>query len=159
MFFWNSCFFNDPAGVGNLISGSSAFSKTSLNIWKFTVHVLLSAHVKCQFAADCMLKPNPIIMVFLDGDFGRCLGHEYGVLWNWISALMKDSPRNSLASSTTGGYSNHLVIFESKHGLWPDTQSANAIILDFPVFSNVINKFLIFKPSSLWLTVTAAGAD
>ena len=36
-----SCFFNDPADVGNLISGSSAFSKTSLNIWKFTVHVLL----------------------------------------------------------------------------------------------------------------------
>ena len=36
-----SCFFGDPADVGNLISGSSAFSKTSLNIWKFTVHVLL----------------------------------------------------------------------------------------------------------------------
>ena len=36
-----SCFFNDPADVGNLISSSSAFSKTSLNIWKFTVHVLL----------------------------------------------------------------------------------------------------------------------
>ena len=36
-----SCFFNDLADVGNLISGSSAFSKTSLNIWKFTVHVLL----------------------------------------------------------------------------------------------------------------------
>ena len=36
-----SCFFNDAADVGNLISGSSAFSKTSLNIWKFTVHVLL----------------------------------------------------------------------------------------------------------------------
>ena len=36
-----SCFFHDPADVGNLISGSSAFSKTSLNIWKFTVHVLL----------------------------------------------------------------------------------------------------------------------
>ena len=34
-------FFDDPADVGNLISGSSAFSKTSLNIWKFTVHVLL----------------------------------------------------------------------------------------------------------------------
>ena len=42
MFFWNSCFFDDPADVGNLISGSSAFSKTSLNIWKFTVHVLLN---------------------------------------------------------------------------------------------------------------------
>ena len=36
-----SCFFHDPMDVGNLISGSSAFSKTSLNIWKFTVHVLL----------------------------------------------------------------------------------------------------------------------
>ena len=36
-----SCFFNDPADVGNLISGSSAFSKTSLNIRNFTVHVLL----------------------------------------------------------------------------------------------------------------------
>ena len=32
-----SCFFNDPVDVGNLISGSFAFSKTSLNIWKFTV--------------------------------------------------------------------------------------------------------------------------
>ena len=37
-----TCFFNDPADVGDLISGSSAFSKTSLNIWKFMVHVLLN---------------------------------------------------------------------------------------------------------------------
>ena len=36
-----SCFFYYPTDVGNLISGSSAFSKSSLNIWKFTVHVLL----------------------------------------------------------------------------------------------------------------------
>ena len=36
-----SCFFDDPTDVGNLISGSCAFSKTSLNIWTFTVHVLL----------------------------------------------------------------------------------------------------------------------
>ena len=36
-----SCFLDDPADVGNLISGSSAFSKSSLSIWKFTVHVLL----------------------------------------------------------------------------------------------------------------------
>jgi len=36
-----SCFFDDPTDVGNLISGPSAFSKSSLNIEKFTVHVLL----------------------------------------------------------------------------------------------------------------------
>ena len=38
-----TCFFDDPIDVGNLISGSSAFSKTILNIWKFTVHILLKA--------------------------------------------------------------------------------------------------------------------
>ena len=37
------CFFDDLADVGNLFSGSSAFSKTSLNIWKFMVHVLLKS--------------------------------------------------------------------------------------------------------------------
>ena len=36
-----SCFFDDPMGVGHLMSGSSAFSKTSLNIWNFMVHILL----------------------------------------------------------------------------------------------------------------------
>ena len=36
-----TCFFDDPMDVGNLISGSSAFSKSNLNIWKFTVHELL----------------------------------------------------------------------------------------------------------------------
>ena len=39
-----SCFFDDPADVGNLISGSSAFSKTSLNIWKFTVPDYIILH-------------------------------------------------------------------------------------------------------------------
>ena len=41
-----SCFFDDSTDVGNLISGSSAFSKPSLNIWKFLVHVLLKPSLK-----------------------------------------------------------------------------------------------------------------
>ena len=41
-----SCFFHDPADVGNLVSRSSAFTKTSLNIWKFTVHVPLKLDLK-----------------------------------------------------------------------------------------------------------------
>ena len=50
-----SCFFDDPVDVGNLISGSSAFSKTSLNTWKFSVHVLLKPSLEnceheCNYA-------------------------------------------------------------------------------------------------------------
>ena len=41
-----SCFFYDPTDVGNWITGSSAFSKSSLNIWKFSVHVLLKPHLE-----------------------------------------------------------------------------------------------------------------
>ena len=41
-----SCFFGDPADVGNLISGSCAFSKSGLHIWKFSVHVLLKPSLK-----------------------------------------------------------------------------------------------------------------
>ena len=41
-----SCFFYDPTEVGNLISGSSAFSKSNLDIWKFSVHVLLKYSLK-----------------------------------------------------------------------------------------------------------------
>ena len=41
-----SCFFHNPTDVGNLISGSSAFSKSSLNIWKFSVHILLKSSLK-----------------------------------------------------------------------------------------------------------------
>ena len=47
MFFWNTLvFFYDPTYVGNLTSGSSAFSKSSLNAWKFLVHLLLKLSLK-----------------------------------------------------------------------------------------------------------------
>ena len=52
VFFWNSHFFHDPADVGNLISGSLAFSKTSLNIWKFTVHILLKPDLENLLACE-----------------------------------------------------------------------------------------------------------
>ena len=45
------CFFYDPMYVGNLISGSSTFSKSRLNIWNFTVHVLLKSRLENYFAS------------------------------------------------------------------------------------------------------------
>ena len=51
-----SCFFHDPADVGNLISCSSAFSKTSLNIWKFTVHILLKFQIGKGVRQSCIMS-------------------------------------------------------------------------------------------------------
>ena len=50
-----SCFFSDPTDVGNLISSSSAFSKSSLNIWKFSVHVLLKSGLE-NFELACAMS-------------------------------------------------------------------------------------------------------
>ena len=55
-----SCFFDDPVDVGNLISGSSVFSKTSLNIWKSTVHILLKPgleNFEQYFTSMCLILP------------------------------------------------------------------------------------------------------
>ena len=52
-----SCFFYDSADVGNLISGFSAFSKTSLNIWKFTVHILLKPGLEnFEYLLECEMS-------------------------------------------------------------------------------------------------------
>ena len=67
-----SCFFFDPVHAGNLIPGSSAFSKSSLNIWNFSVHVLLkppkikSVTVSTFPPSVCheVMGPNAMILVF-----------------------------------------------------------------------------------------------
>ena len=54
-----SCFFNDPVDVGNLISGSSAFSKSSLNIWNFTVHILLKPGFMAEENGSLQIPQQP----------------------------------------------------------------------------------------------------
>ena len=71
-----SCFFDDPADVGNLTSGSTAFSKSSLNIWKFTVHVLLKHGLENfeQYFTDAWDECNCVVVwTFLGIAF----------LWDW----------------------------------------------------------------------------
>ena len=66
MFFWNfSCFFYDSTDVGNLISGFSAFSKSSLSIWEFSVHILLK-HAAAAAAAKS-LQSYPTLCDPIDG--------------------------------------------------------------------------------------------
>ena len=71
-----SCFFYDPADVGNLISGSSAFSKSSLNIWKFSVHVLLKTSLE-NFEHYFASLWNECHCLVVWTFFGIAL------LWNW----------------------------------------------------------------------------
>ena len=71
-----SCFFHDPMDVGNLISGSSAFSKSSLNIWKFTVQVLLKPGLENfeHYFASMWDECNCVVVwAFFDISF----------LWHW----------------------------------------------------------------------------
>ena len=59
-----SCFFYDPTDGGNLISGSSAFSKSNLNIWKFSVHVLLKPSLQNFHHYFAMCEMSAIMQQF-----------------------------------------------------------------------------------------------
>ena len=71
-----SCFFYDPMDAGNLISGSSAFSKFSLNIWKFSAHVLLKPHLENfeHYFASVWDKCNCVLVWAFFG---------IAFLWDW----------------------------------------------------------------------------
>ena len=76
MFFWNSHFINYPTDIGNLISGSSAFSKSSLNIWKFSVHMLLKTGLEnFEHYFDSVWDECNCVVVW------TCFGIAF--LWNW----------------------------------------------------------------------------
>ena len=88
-----SCFFNGPANVGSLISGSSAFSKTSLNIWKFMVHVLVkpglenfehyftSVWGECNYAVVCAFFGTAFLWEWNE----NCPVASFPVLWPLLS--------------------------------------------------------------------------
>ena len=77
------CFFHDPADVGNLISGSSAFSKTSLNIRKFMVHILLKPGLEnfehtllaCEMSAIVHSLALPFFEIGMETDLFQSCGH------------------------------------------------------------------------------------
>ena len=84
-----SCFFGDPTDAGNLISGSSAFLKSTLNIWKFTVHALLSLARRIlsitllawEVSAFVLYFENSLVLSF----FEIGLKTPFPVLWPLLS--------------------------------------------------------------------------
>ena len=114
-----SCFFDDPADVGNLISGSSAFAKTSLNIWKFTVHILLKPglenfeHYFASMWDECNFA---VVLAFfgigMKTDLFQSCGHCWAFQIYWhieCSAFTASSFR--IWSSSTGIPSLPLALF------------------------------------------------
>ena len=74
-----SYFFDDPTDVGNLVSGSSTFSKTSLNIWNFTVHVLSIILLACEMSTIVQLFEHSLAFPFfgigMKTDLFQSCGH------------------------------------------------------------------------------------
>ena len=79
-----SCFFNDATDVGNLISGSSAFSKCSLNTWKFMVHILLKPSLEnFEHFFSCMWNEHNCAVVWTF--FGIVFLWDYNEHWPFLS--------------------------------------------------------------------------
>ena len=97
-----SCFFDDPVDVGNLISGSSAFSKTSLNIWKFTVHISLKPGLEnfelylssmwdeCNRAVVWATLALPFFGIGMKTDLFQSRGHC------WVFQIYRHIERNGI---------------------------------------------------------------
>ena len=146
---WNSLvFFNDPANVGKLISGSSAFSKTSLNIWKFTGHVLLKPDLEnfehyftsVWDECNCMVVWAFFGIAFL-WDWNE--NWPFPVLWPLLSFpwsyIIKKKKPNTLRYILTR-------ILKLQHALLQDSNSMNFYEYVTVVFSGY---FLAFWFSNL----------
>ena len=109
-----SCFFYDPTDVGNLISGSSAFSKSSLNIWTFSVHVLLkpAAAAAAKLLQSCPTLCNPIdssplgssVPGIIQARTLEWVAISFSNAWKWKVKVKSLSHAWLLATPWTGAY-------------------------------------------------------
>ena len=103
-----SCFSDDPADVGNLISGSSAFSKTNLNIWKFKVHILLKPglenfeHYLASMWDECNCA---VVWVF----FGIAFLWDWNENWSF-SSLVATAEFSKLSDILSAALSQHHLL-------------------------------------------------
>ena len=105
-----SCFIYDPMNVGNLISGSSAFSKSSLNIWKFLFHILLKPSLK-NFEHNLTSMRNEHNCMVICTFFGIALFGELNE--NIFSSLVATAEFSKFAAILSAALSqHHLLGFE-----------------------------------------------
>lgn len=105
---------------------------------------LLWSGCLCPYPNSYVETLTPKVKVLGGRAFGRCLGHEGGVLINGISALIKATPERSLAPLTMCIYKEKWPS-EQGRGLSRDTEPASAWILDYMAFKTVRNKFLLLR--------------
>ena len=119
-----SCFFDDPADVGNLVSGSSAFSKTSFNIWKFMVHILRSLAwrilsitlLACEMSAIVQYFEHSLALPFfrigMKTDLFQSCGHcwVFQICWHMECSTFTASSFR-IWNSSTGIPSPPLALF------------------------------------------------
>ena len=124
MFFWNSFFFDDPSDDGNLISGFSVFSKSSLNIWKFMVHIPLKPGLKnfehyiasvwdaCSYAVVWAFFSIAFLGVRMKTDLFQSCGHYwvFQICWH-IECTTLTSYSLRIWNSSTGIPSSLLALF------------------------------------------------
>ena len=91
------------------------------------------------------------MMVFEGETFGRWLGYEGKALMNGISALIKETPGSSHATSTMWGHSKKMAIYESGSRPSPDIKADNTLLLEFPVPRRVKNKFLLLISHGMFI--------
>ena len=127
-----SCFFYDPTDVGNLISGSFAFSKSSLSIWKFTVHVLL--------------KAGPVFLFW-----------QFFLLWSWL--CLKYSYSSFLLMSVTWNVFLHLFTCNPSVSLYVRWASCRYVIGSCFLFMYVLCLFGCPSSCSLWDLVPDQGLN
>ena len=119
-----SCFSYDPTDVGNLISGSSVFSKSSLNIWKFTVHILLKSSLEnfehyfasmwdeCNCVVVWTFLPLPFFGIGMKTDLFQSCGHcwVFQIYWH-IECSTFTASSFRIWNSSTGIPSPPLALF------------------------------------------------
>ena len=118
------CFFNDPMNLGNLICGSSAFSKFNLNIWKFTVHILLKPGfeilsitlLECEMSAIVWLSEYSLALPFFGIGMKTELFQSYGHCWVFqicwhIECSTFTASSSRIWNSSTGIPSHPLALF------------------------------------------------